>query len=229
MHDWWGIALHWSCGIAIIAWVFMSSKDKPPPVVPVTTSPAFNWWQAVPIAISMAALVTSMAAAYIAYDQGQQTRLHHRLSVKPEIQISFYTNEQGAGWELINAGLGPARVKWFKVTFDHEEMPNWVSIIAKLQIQGTYMFTYPTGAILRPGHASKPLWLKDRRAADIVVKNSARLRTEMCYCSLYDQCWRLPQVNPNDKNCAQEIPKVIFQASASELIHSSEVQTQQPQ
>lgn len=189
-----------------------------------TTSPAFKsgWWQVVPIVISLAAL-------WVAIDQGQQTRLHHRLSVKPEIQISFYTNEQGAYWELINAGLGPARVKWFKVTFDHEEMPNWVSIIDKLQIHGQYMFTYPTGAILRPGHSSKPLWLKDRRDADIVVKNSTRLRTEMCYCSLYDECWRLPEVNPNEKNCAQEIPRVTFQASASELIHYPEVQTQKPQ
>jgi len=102
MHDWWGIALLGPCGIAIIAGVFMSSKDKPPPIGPMTTSPAFKsvWWQTVvPIVISLAAL-------WVAYDQGQQTRLHHRLSVKPEIQVSFYTNDEGAGWEMRNAGLG---------------------------------------------------------------------------------------------------------------------------
>jgi hypothetical protein len=226
MHDWWGIALLGPCGIAIIAGVFMSSKDKPPSIGPMTTSPAFKsvWWQTVvPIVISLAAL-------WVAYDQGQQTRLHHRLSVKPEIQVSFYTNDEGAGWEMRNAGLGPARVKWFKATFDHEEMPNWRSIRDKLQIQEPYMFSIPTGTVLSPGRPpSKLFWLKDRRAADIVVKNSARLRTETCYCSLYDECWRSPEVNPNDKNCAQEIPKVTFHASTSELIHPSEVQTQKPQ
>ena len=52
-------------------------------------------------------------------------------------------------------------------------------------------FRSPWDPSLSPGRPpSKLFWLKDRRAADIVVKNSARLRTETCYCSLYDECWR---------------------------------------
>ncbi len=167
---------------------------------------------------TLAPILISLAAIYIAYDQGQETRHHNRLSVTPTVKISFYSGGEGAGFMVVNSGFGPARIKWFKVLFDNEEMPNWKSIVRKLQIKDNFNFTvlYP-GSVLSPGQPGTLFWVKEPASADIMLRNVNRIITETCFCSFHDECWRsfnyTPDINPKDTNCAEEKPKLMFQSS----------------
>ncbi|TBR16918.1 hypothetical protein EPO15_18105 [bacterium] len=124
---------------------------------------------------------------------GCEDRRFKRLSVRPELGIEFKQEKDWVGWTMGNTGLGPARVRWFHVTLDEKPMKDWVKVKASLPMpvsQFTYTDPYPD-TIVRQGerfelfgfHGDYPAAATFRRAAPRVVMS-------ICYCSLYEDCWR---------------------------------------
>ena len=63
------------------------------------------------IAIGTASVIVACCALWVAVSQGQQARLHDRLSVRPQLDWRASTDERGVfSIKLINVGLGPAIV-----------------------------------------------------------------------------------------------------------------------
>ena len=160
--------------------------------------PAQHWTALTAIVISVCALVLSI-------DSARQDREHKRLSVRPVISISFSYTDDGAGFRARNVGLGPAIVKWFTVYVDDIPRSSWTDVRAALGMTDTdFRFgLFHQEMIYQPDSQSATVfWYTNRESAQQLIANRRRIRTEICYCSLYDECWvdvgRVPGRSPSD-------------------------------
>jgi hypothetical protein len=140
--------------------------------------------------IALCSLIVSVYGAYL-------TRRHDRLSVRPVFILSYYFNETGNGWHFNNIGLGPARIRGFKVFVDgipQKPEPLFANVItrafnlepgSKIQFINLY-----AGESVPVGHDEALVWLPPGPAADKVFAGFQRIKFEVCYCSIYDECWR---------------------------------------
>ena len=154
----------------------------------------FNLWA--PIVIALCALV-------VAIDQGEKSRKHNSLSIRPYIAVEFeYTVNGGAGWKLSNYGLGPAILKSFEVDIDGISHSNWESVIQALgvvgvgeNIPGVEFRVIRPGLVLEASEKKKILFVEPGEFSSVLFKNNERVKIRACYCSLYDECWETERWN----------------------------------
>jgi hypothetical protein len=138
------------------------------------------------VVISVCALGVSLYNAYL-------DRQYKRLSARPHLEMGFRTTQNGAGWTLGNFGLGPAVVQWFAAYIDDKYQIYWSDIEKLLGGPGG---PFEHGAVdpgqsLLPGPIpGKIFWVSPPERAEIIARNYHRVRLEICYCSIYDECWR---------------------------------------
>jgi len=147
------------------------------------------------------ALLVAVLALATSVWSGWEDRRHKRLSVKPQLTLSFSFHEGvSAGWMMSNAGLGPAIVQRFEAYVDDRPQIQWDSFADSLGIQRPHALGFANVyslQIISPGlpeplltvrlDQSKPATA--RNLADL-MNNFKRVRMEVCYCSLYDECWQ---------------------------------------
>ena len=85
----------------------------------------------------------TFAAAFIAFValgfsiwQGKLAQEHNEYSVRPLVIIDDAIDETGSGWRIVNYGLGPAQVKWFKVSIDGKDIHYWGDLKKEFNLLG---------------------------------------------------------------------------------------------
>ena len=124
---------------------------------------------------------------------GCEDRRFKRLSVRPEIDLTVLFEKDWNGWVMRNSGLGPARVRWFRVTMDEKPVKDWVTLKTALPLpRGQFTFTNPyPDTILRQGERVALFGFPgDYPAVDKLRRSAGRVEMSICYCSLYEDCWR---------------------------------------
>jgi hypothetical protein len=165
-----------------------------------------------------AAIFIALCSLGLSLYSGYEDRRYKRLSVRPEIQLSFYyTKGTGAGWTLWNSGLGPGRIKWCEVTVDGQPKKNWREVASSFRFtQGAkkinYLHSYPAANVLiKSGFSDKIFWFEDEALVEDVKQNRERVKIRICYCSLYDECWQTEDtVAGSVKSSCEELPPVPF-------------------
>jgi hypothetical protein len=162
-------------------------------------------------AISLAAVVIAAAALLSALYDGCQNRHHLRLSVRPHMTFNFIYTNDGTGWTLRNHGLGPAIVKSFTASVDGKPQSNWNAVAAALGLpRFDFEFSIPTANTLvppNPGGTGRIFWVSSDPVAKLLRENRERVTLEICYCSLYEECWsaRTDFEGPKRQSCNLEI------------------------
>jgi hypothetical protein len=145
------------------------------------------------------AFCSLLLSGYVAYLQ----REHDRLSTRPIFRLAYFHNDTGAGWRIVNSGLGPARIRGFKVFVDdvpQKPVENFSEVIQNafhLDAQANITFLNPwAGSILPAGLPDEALaWLPPGPDADKIEAGQKRISFEVCYCSIYDECWLLKNIS----------------------------------
>lgn len=169
--------------------------------------------------VSISTAVIALNAVQISVSEGKATRFHNQLTVKPNVTISYFANNQGAGFALNSNGLGPAVVKWTEVLVDSSSLLSWADvdstlILPKHGLNGTYLNTYP-GIVLRPGDVGILYSVKEKEDVDFLNKNYGRVKINMCYCSVYSevdakQCWQTSNFFSDISPTCKDEPEVVF-------------------
>lgn len=139
------------------------------------------------VVIAVCALGGSLYNAYL-------DRQYKRLSAQPHLEMGFRTTQNGTGWTLGNFGLGPAVVQWFAAYVDDNYQLNWEDIEKILGGPGGpfEVGTVVPGQYLLPGPVpGKLFWVSSPERSAIIAANYRRVRLEACYCSIYDECWKV--------------------------------------
>jgi hypothetical protein len=135
-----------------------------------------------------------------------QTRLMQtqaRASVWPYLDIGFGYDDkgEGAGFELHvqNNGVGPALVRSVQVSFDDKPMHHWSDVISVVmneqnkhgtshsKLAGLHNVVIPPS--LNRETDVVAIRIEEPDVAKAVYDARDRLKMDICYCSIYNDCW----------------------------------------
>jgi len=156
--------------------------------------------------LSLAAGVGALCAVAIALYQASLAREQLRASAWPYLAQSNSFAGAGADYtrDVQNAGVGPARVRHFAVLVDGQSVSSWgaaVRALTNAPDSGVVYSSLGRGSVLPPGTTRTLLRLPPGPTAQrFWAAAQTRLETVICYCSIYDECWRadsrLPEPAP---------------------------------
>ncbi|MDX2233814.1 MAG: hypothetical protein NW200_04885 [Hyphomonadaceae bacterium] len=176
------------------------------------------------MAVSLAALVTSIASITMAFHNGQSMdRLVTANSWPfPILENSnFIAGESRIELAVRNSGSGPAKLETVTMFYQGKAMANWRDLMRAcclapgaeasddlIQNQTGYMLSdTPTGSVLLPGEQVLLMSLarSDANLAAWDALNAVRfeLTFEACYCSVFDDCWTTNLQTTRPKPVAQ--------------------------
>ncbi|HYV19174.1 MAG TPA: hypothetical protein VFC25_09100 [Verrucomicrobiae bacterium] len=151
-----------------------------------------EWRWTLEHSISCAAAVIAACALILSVNESCAARKHARKAVQPYFEYVYFYNESGAGWRLMNSGLGPARLRAFRIQVDGRDVDDFNMLWAALHLPGppAFRFTNPrVGDRFAPGHENFLFWVEPGPAAAALQVGWTHVNLEACYCSLFDECW----------------------------------------
>lgn len=148
---------------------------------------------------SMAAILVSVIALYVAWDQSRVMRAQQHGAVVPVIQIDGFLSStpesRSMGLRLNNNGVGPAMIEHVQLVRDGEVTGDWRPVTHRLPSDFDVSWSSVVGRVLAPGGAVEPVaftWdradLDDPAFADL-LEEWVKWDMQVCYCSVFDRCW----------------------------------------
>ena len=154
----------------------------------------------VELLVAICALVTSVMAVYMAWDQGRVMRAQQHGAVYPVLQVDGFvstTAEMASiGIRVSNSGVGPAMIEDVIVQRAGATLESFTPHRHSLPAGHDISWAGLTGRALAPGEHITPLnivWPRDGISADALNTTAlewSELEVQICYCSVFDQCWR---------------------------------------
>jgi len=143
------------------------------------------------VLIGVCALGVSLYQASIMREQSMMMREEQRASVWPNIAVENSYTGESFQLRVVNTGVGPARIGPVRMTLDREPIQTWTDLILKAQStrQIRYYQSKVGNRVLPAGDFEKIFEVSDPAVADSVRRTLDRLVVEICYCSIYDDCW----------------------------------------
>lgn len=149
-----------------------------------------------PSALALTAIVLSLSALFVSIFELSAIRTEQRVQVWPYVEVEASYGPEGFAVTAANKGVGPARVRSSVLTFDGEPVADLDALI--LETLGPEdAFSYD---LYRTRDISRSVLSADEEATLFGVpwENRTRRLTELwgerisaevCYCSVYDECW----------------------------------------
>lgn len=149
--------------------------------------------------IAICAVLTSVIALFVAWDQGRVMRDQQHGSVYPVIQmdgfVSRLQDRASLGLRLSNSGVGPALIESVAMLKDGTALGGLGDYRARLPAGYSISWTSVTGRSLAPGAEVTALEISWPREditdaqLNTVAAEWGGLELEVCYCSVFDRCW----------------------------------------
>ena len=185
------------------------------------TTPAQKRFR-MPELTSALALAVSIFALAIGAWQTRLMQSQARASVWPHLEIGYTYNsnvdENGFLWRIDNNGVGPARIETIALTFDGKPMRHWRDALEALGFKGELHMSTSSlaGEVIPPSlnreTAIEALRVNQRELAAAIKQNATRFGMDICYCSVYDDCWVAHWLKPKPDPVArcEESPDAAF-------------------
>jgi hypothetical protein len=158
--------------------------------------------------IALVALATGLYQAKLSRDQA-------KAAVWPYL-ISGNSGENGFARIVQNVGLGPAIIGSFEIHVDGTAMHSWKEVTDSLHVpisfKGSRSTTFRRGLVVPVGANIHLIELPDSGDIALMRSHLGHLRTFICYCSLYDDCWSLDSdiSTPNKVKACKDDPVRAF-------------------
>ena len=148
---------------------------------------------------ALAALSISALALAVGAYQTRLMQTQARASVWPYIKIGYAYSDRGdnQGFDIHvdNDGVGPALIKSVQVSLDGEPLPNWNDAFRQIMTHGTaFAHLQGLGGAVIPPNTNREttihaIRIDDAEQAAKFYAARDRFKIEICYCSIYDDCW----------------------------------------
>ena len=146
------------------------------------------------LALSVSIFALAIGAWQTRLMQGQA-----RASVWPFLSIGYSyssnTDTDGFVWHIDNNGVGPARIESVTLGLDGKPMKNWVEVMKALGATSpiNVSTTSFNGDVIPPSlnreTTIKAIRVHQREVAALFKGAVDRFKMDVCYCSVYDECW----------------------------------------
>ena len=145
--------------------------------------------------VSGAAIFVSLCTLIVLLYEARIMREQQRAAVWPYVEIGMGFSDDGFAVRTYNQGVGPARIQSMQIHVDGEPVPTWKAMFQALGVaDSTWSHDKTNGRVL-PGQSTLTSLLApgDARASEVYAAylEAERLTLALCYCSVYDDCWRV--------------------------------------
>ncbi len=147
--------------------------------------------------ISVAALALSLLALFVSVLEVSAMRDEQRIQVWPYVEVSTRYSAEGYAVIATNKGIGPARIRTAELTFDGERVESLDELIVNTLGEDDafsyelYRASDPSRSVMSADESAQlfavPWEDRTRRLTEIW---HGRISVTLCYCSVYDECWR---------------------------------------
>ena len=150
-----------------------------------------KWYQESEMLVALSAIFISICALVATIYEANLERQNQLLSVWPRIIIQTNTGDHEYSISAVNKGLGPALIKTAKVTVDGKEANSWQEIFKELGVSDDYSQNSNelSSSIISRDEAVPAIEIKSAKVGKKLREESKRIDVEICYCSVYDDCW----------------------------------------
>lgn len=162
--------------------------------------------------LSLCAIFIALGATIVTYYQTELLKKHQEISVWPHLLL--YQNGQARlddqpmpfNLHLQNQGMGPALIKKISYFYQDIEVESFLDALKRLHqdaygTKSSWVYSdKDTFQVILPGKEILLLGTTSKNVVDDQLLKGfwTSARIEVCYCSLYEQCWLL-QVNKDEQ------------------------------
>jgi len=153
--------------------------------------------------LAVTGFMVGVIALFAALNEADAVRKQQMASVWPHVTIRDVnygpSGESRSEFIVGNRGIGPARIVSAEVTVDGRPIQTWRDVVAPLADGKEFSLnTYRiSGSVLAPEEDLIAFGIDADYASAELVKavqefaRTGRINIVICYCSVFDDCWRL--------------------------------------
>lgn len=167
-----------------------------------------KWYKNPEMIVALSALLIGLVTAFTSIYSAYVDREYARASVWPRLEIFRSFSKDSFGYGVSNNGTGPALIKYAKVKDDSKYIKKWIEIEAFQNIRQSHL----SNRTLSPQSNITPVSYKGENAKDL-VKADDLISIELCYCSIYKECWVIDRENrpKSVKACIADTKQTFLQ------------------
>ena len=150
--------------------------------------------------VAICALITSVVAIWVAWDQSRVMRAQQHGMVYPVLQVDGFGNNRDGiieiGLNVTNSGVGPALIESVSFHMESDEFDSLSDFISTLPEEREVLWSGISGRAMAPGGSVRPLyvfWPANGDGSNFlgqVAQESEKWKLEICYCSVFNRCWK---------------------------------------
>lgn len=159
--------------------------------------------------LAVCAVITSVIAVYVAWDQGRVMRAQQHGAVYPVLQVDGFVSTTSTtasmGMRVGNSGVGPALIHDVTLSADGIVLETLDAYRDRLPEGYDLSWAGLAGRALAPGEEIIPIqitWSHEDITHDTLYATAAEwgeLEMSVCYCSVFDRCWRTHAIGSSRK------------------------------
>lgn len=181
----------------------------------------YKWFVQPEMLVGLSALIVSLVAVVVSLYSASIDREFARASVWPRVAIyrnfNQGVNENEASnfsYSISNNGTGPALIKYAKVSYKDKVYQSWQNMIrdSNIATQLNLSQSHISTSVLPATHVINAFSTRDPHLVGELLNHDAHIQIELCYCSIYDQCWVSDRTNiPKEVNACYVKESEAFQ------------------
>jgi len=164
-----------------------------------------KWYQKGEMLIGLSALVVSLVAVGVGVYSAVTDRIYAKASVWPRLVVSTNVSTSDnsfseIGVKISNKGTGPAIIKSLRVWSKDTEIKQWNDIVEphRKLLKSISLTTSELTNQVISADQTFVLFNLGSDSSDSIKKYKEKIfptKLEVCYCSIYDECWKVDSEN----------------------------------
>ena len=148
-----------------------------------------KWYTQPEMLVAISALITSLVAVVVAMYSAYIDRAYAKASVWPSVLIARSWQSNRYEYIVLNQGNGPAIINYVTMKVNGQPVTQWQDVlnIVAPDLLVNYQQSHISNGVIRPGQQIDAFKVNDPKMVSALLK--ATFEVEMCYCSIYEDCW----------------------------------------
>lgn len=145
---------------------------------------SIKWYKNPEMIVALSALLIGLVTAFTSIYSAYVDREYARASVWPRLEIFRSFDDNSFSYSVSNNGTGPALIKYAKIKDGSKYIKTWKDIKPFEDTTQSHI----SNRTLSPQNRITPVSYKGDDAKAL-VKADGSISIELCYCSIYEECW----------------------------------------
>lgn len=157
-----------------------------------------RWYRNPEMIVALAAVVLSVFTVLVGAYSATIDRAYARASVWPRLEMGQSYLQDSYGYFVSNRGTGPALIQHVRLAVADQPKADWAAVLDAFGVaeQRSYSQSQIDGRTLSAGQEIQVFQTRDRALmARLVSDQAPPMTVEICYCSIYQQCWQVDQLH----------------------------------